>query len=765
MPTALICFWGLDAAGLWEPVELDVAARFAGRGGAHDAGAPLSWLQRAAGGLLAWWGPSILALRLPSACFVAATALLVFFAGRRLWSARAAWLGWAVVLSTPGSLADERLAGGGSAATFWSGALGLCLLAPIGRGLWLQEARAERGRIALWVVVTSVCAGFSLWEVGVLRAWLPPLAAVVLTLWVRRLGAEAWRWSGAAVLGLIVIGVIVAVVADSASHSLWLGGAAQGLLPPTGAAVLRHMLHRYAPWSALLFVALYLSATGWRWSSRRALTPAEGQGDAFALIFALWLAFALAAQVVYRSRYGTQDAVVLVPLAVSVGAVLDRHRPAWGKGVWWLALGLPVVLLLRDALLFPAAWWPLAAQNTAQTTALPRWRWGWLLSYAWWGMAAALWLARACPPPAPWLTAWRRLWRQVWPRGWPSRLWTLVLLLPVVCLLLVTPLAWALPAPTSRWQRAWQWARFAALLPLALLLLPDLWARWRQIGVRLGRGSVWPMVVAALGMAVLLRLSLWPLVSQSQSRRDVYQRLQAHVASTEGMATFMVDARAAPFELGRALSVLPTAAAVQRYLYTPERRWLLLPRARAAEIEQKWRLEQRTHLFVASEPDDAVWVVANHPPTGRRNHNPFVHVLRSKPPPGITPLEARWAQGVRLLGWRILESDRAQLRVGQDFRLRLVWQADAPLHGRWRIFVHIDGAGRRLNGDHDPAGGLWPLRYWRGDDVVVDDVPLTVPVDWRRGRYTIFVGLFDGPTRLKVVVGDADGDDRLRAGT
>ena len=34
--------------------------------------------------------------------------------------------------------------------------------------------------------------------------------------------------------------------------------------------------------------------------------------------------------------------------------------------------------------------------------------------------------------------------------------------------------------------------------------------------------------------------------------------------------------------------------------------------------------------------------------------------------------------------------------------------------------------GNRINGDHDPAGGVYPTRYWRPGDIIVDRPGLKV---------------------------------------
>ncbi|HJL25664.1 MAG TPA: hypothetical protein RMH80_25860, partial [Polyangiaceae bacterium LLY-WYZ-15_(1-7)] len=73
--------------------------------------------------------------------------------------------------------------------------------------------------------------------------------------------------------------------------------------------------------------------------------------------------------------------------------------------------------------------------------------------------------------------------------------------------------------------------------------------------------------------------------------------------------------------------------------------------------------------------------------------------------------------------------------------------------------------GNRMNGDHDPVEGRYPVRLWDQGDIVVDRQTLTVPANYRPGRYTFFIGFYAGSNRLAVTPEDMDdGDDRLRAG-
>ena len=72
--------------------------------------------------------------------------------------------------------------------------------------------------------------------------------------------------------------------------------------------------------------------------------------------------------------------------------------------------------------------------------------------------------------------------------------------------------------------------------------------------------------------------------------------------------------------------------------------------------------------------------------------------------------------------------------------------------------------GNRLNGDHEPVDGLYPIRMWEEGDVIVDIQQLKVPLNYRSGTYTIYTGIYSGNSRMQVVDGPRDSENRVRVG-
>jgi hypothetical protein len=124
-------------------------------------------------------------------------------------------------------------------------------------------------------------------------------------------------------------------------------------------------------------------------------------------------------------------------------------------------------------------------------------------------------------------------------------------------------------------------------------------------------------------------------------------------------------------------------------------------------------------------------------------------------------VEADFEGKVKLLGYDLLDS----LSRGQDFKIRLYFQVLQPLNASYKVFIHFDGPGSRFNGDHVPLEGRFPTQHWVPGYYITDEHPMqpdraTQP----SGFYRIFMGFFAGDTRLKVVSGPQDGENRVKLG-
>ena len=84
-------------------------------------------------------------------------------------------------------------------------------------------------------------------------------------------------------------------------------------------------------------------------------------------------------------------------------------------------------------------------------------------------------------------------------------------------------------------------------------------------------------------------------------------------------------------------------------------------------------------------------------------------------------------------------------KAGSSFKLTLFWKKLTPVKTHWKVFVHVDWTGNlpRLNLDHDPVFGLYPIKEWKVGEVVRDCVIVPIPKDYTGHGMKIWIGLFN----------------------
>jgi hypothetical protein len=101
--------------------------------------------------------------------------------------------------------------------------------------------------------------------------------------------------------------------------------------------------------------------------------------------------------------------------------------------------------------------------------------------------------------------------------------------------------------------------------------------------------------------------------------------------------------------------------------------------------------------------------------------------------------------------------DRGDLTISAFFEV-----IETP-SSNYEAFIHVDYGGNRINGDHDPVHGYYPMRHWVVGEIVRDSYTVEVSRADRAGAYDVHYGFFRGDDRLEVVGGP--GDNRIRLGT
>lgn len=271
--------------------------------------------------------------------------------------------------------------------------------------------------------------------------------------------------------------------------------------------------------------------------------------------------------------------------------------------------------------------------------------------------------------------------------------------------------------------------------------------------------------------ALLAVLALWAIfqnmpiaiaLTTNFSQRDMLDRYEALADDTEPLYRYRLGTRNSSF-YARDLPDLDRKDFLDR-ANAPERFFAIIPRDQLAAINTEFRKAAARTLPVLDDRGSRFLLVSNQvdPAADEVDQNPITRALITELPPGATKVSINFEDKIELIGWQL---DPAEPSPGSPLVISLFWKALVDDPGTWKVFVHIDAAGQRIHGDHDPVEGLFPTRNWRKGDLVRDDHRVVVKRTISPARFTFYAGLYRGGTRMKITVGAKDNEDRARLGT
>lgn len=811
----IVLFVGLSSFGIWDPWELGAAdeARTLAEGSAVVMREPPLATHLVAWGFRAWqvheW-----AGRLPMAMAglvaLALGCLLVWrFAGQRAGAYTVLIAG-----TTPLFLFNARQMLGHSptfaAQTLVALAATCAVFLPS-----LPTANAQRRTIdtALWLTLLAGAIALATAAGGVLVGVLPPLVAVAIAAAIdgtllqpkrdpRRFIAAHIVLSTALVLSVLVA---IAIAADQAGYTHWIGSTPRGGAAPTFDRAIDSLFHAFAPWSAILPLALGAMLIGAPSSSER--TPAAPgaqpyrsaaidqpdsvtylggtQERALRIVLVLWATFGYGAETLFESRYGPTTFIPVIAAGAMVALFL-RDLERSGRGSWAAGLigALLAALIIRDYALYPGT--PIEGLGAGEITvpevfnasapsgqslmvtlrelpSHPKRAWaiviGLFAAFAFLGIGSD-----AAPHKLELLAPYRLLGTQ-WKKSIAHKLWIVfigVLLLAfivfgIVCLIGGERLG--LTSIVVKWGKRLMLVPF--IVPVGALVAQL--AVW--LTARLGEMRLWPMLFASALFAVYASQGFLPALSSHLSPREVYDTYNAESRRGEPLAEYRVGGRSAAYYARGEIREITSQALLLTYLAEPGRRWAAFPADELPAINRAFRQRTQRHLFVADARSARVVLVANTAVSGKENQNFLAKFVLAAPPASMQhPVGASFDDKIELVGYDLDLPHGSYVGAGESFKITWYWRALTALPGGYKIFLHIDGQGQRLNGDHDPVGDKYPTRLWDVGDVVVDEQTLAVPANYRPGEYTMFIGFYSGESRLSVVRGPKDDANRVPAG-
>jgi len=753
----------LAGFGIWDPWELNAAdaARRILEGEPAGANQPPFASIVAIGFWLLdvreWSG------RLPIAVFGVVSSGIAFVLVRRFAGVGAGLLASFIAVTTPLFILGSRMMLGEAPGFALQG----LIVAGGAFAVLEHDDHISRQRRIAWFAVMLGAIGATCVTRGALLGVLAPLLAVACVSMFQSPrtspsnSVRALRWGLLGLAAAISVMCVRAVMLDAAESSIWIGGTPRATKPASFDSVVQRVFHAFAPWSALLPVAF----------GQLAMAPADDVNARrrrdLGWVCLIWIAVGYGAQTLFVSRYG--DVATFLPviaLAATVALFLDdAHRGQLRSPVAALVSILFVGLLIRDVALYPAGPVEGLPINGFELPKAVNPRVYWAVGLSCFGLAAIIALALKEGRPHRLLAPYQLV-RDQWRRGLGARLWLIAIGLLLALCAVGGLVAWIAPGKAHMSTLAAKIAKGASLVPL-LLPIGIAIAQLAHNGLRRAfRFRLVPLVVVAAAIALYTSHGFLPTLSAHFSPREVYETYNRLATDADSLAEFKVGGRAATYYArGRVIDVKQQSDLLL-HLNAKQRRWAAFPSDELATIDRLHRRTSGDHLFVVDTGSARITLATNQPLPGRQNESFLVRNVLRQPPKTIQfATRARFEDKIELLGYDLDLPHDKHVGASETFSIKWYFRALQPISGNYKIFLHVDGQGLRLNGDHDPLDGKYPVRLWDPGDVIIDEQELTVPANYRPGVYTFFLGFFSGNTRLKIEDGPKDDADRVRAGT
>jgi len=347
----------------------------------------------------------------------------------------------------------------------------------------------------------------------------------------------------------------------------------------------------------------------------------------------------------------------------------------------------------------------------------------------------------------------------------------------------------------------WAWALLPALVlaGLVALVLYELLAgffepgfglsRWATVSGFRGRAAqaimakcpralefrISRVAVLRLGLllaAMLLSLGWASRLSQHLSPRRALNRYHALAQSGEPLGLLGVRPQITHYYSRQRPELLLDAEEAADWLLngkTTARRWLLVKGDQFARFNAAFRerCQCSQNAPVIDGRSSELFLISNQLVSTQRDENPLRSIALDHAPSPRQKISGNFGDQVEAIGWDLVTEDGrpvAELRAGRKYELQLYYRVMARPTTDWETFVHIDGYGRRYNGDHETTQGAYPMSNWRPGDYIVDRETIALDPSFSEGNYDLYFGFFKGSRRLEVKSGNHD-DNRLLAGT
>jgi hypothetical protein len=277
--------------------------------------------------------------------------------------------------------------------------------------------------------------------------------------------------------------------------------------------------------------------------------------------------------------------------------------------------------------------------------------------------------------------------------------------------------------------------------------------------------------INATVVGFVLCFSYYPALANQLSPKEVFESYEKRHSGNEPLGLFGVGGKTSAYYAGGEPATLNDVNAAYDWLMggNGSRRFLAMKADELGKLNQLYRdrVKPRQNLPILDARSSQI-MLASSTLKGDKNENPLNKILLSELPTIQHPLDVNMEDKLEVLGYDIVDGGGKRvdsIGPGRKYRMRTYYRVLAPVSTEWEAFIHIDGFGRRHNGDHKPMDGKYPFALWLKGDLLVDDYEIQLEPNFSPGTYELYFGLFVGETRLKVKSGRSDGENRIKGDT
>lgn len=297
------------------------------------------------------------------------------------------------------------------------------------------------------------------------------------------------------------------------------------------------------------------------------------------------------------------------------------------------------------------------------------------------------------------------------------------------------------------------------------------WNAYAWIGRRenpinrvLGSRVAW-LALSAVVVALVTTQGYMTSLSEHMSPRGVWQVVRALRHGDEPVARYGgagEDPTSRYYISGVTPELLSSEGSAIEFLTGSRRSFLVVASDVFPSLNRAFRQARHTNLPIADASNSNL-LLAVSSLDGLPSRNPLdPFVMTSRPNirhPAQEP--TRWEDNFEYIGYDLDSRGLPYVPLGGSFKITFNFHVLRESPRNWQIFIHTDGQGPRINGDHEPVGGKYPVRYWLPGDYVRDQYTISIPSTYRAGIYTVYMGFFEGGDRMRLDGGNHDRDNRV----